>query len=133
MDIGLFIVVLIVMYVIPEIMKRLKPKKPYQYPEFPSTLPSDRQEPLGIPGGLSHGMKPPVFPSLTGEGMPGDEGDPAWGLHVAPALADMQGLSGEMGESRRVGLSEAALGVVWAEIISPPVALRPMRQGIRRF
>lgn len=34
MDIGLFIVLMIVVYVVPELLKRLKKKKPYQYPDF---------------------------------------------------------------------------------------------------
>lgn len=133
MDIGLFIVILIVMYVIPEVMKRLKPKKPYQYPEFPSTLPPDGHGPVGMPGELSRGIKPPPLQDMTGEGMPGDEGDPAWKLRTELTYPEVKGIAGESGESFRVGASEAALGFVWAEIIAPPVALRQTRRLLRRF
>ncbi|HWR28618.1 MAG TPA: hypothetical protein VN631_02190 [Negativicutes bacterium] len=133
MDIGLFVIIMIVMYVIPEIMKRLKPKKPYQYPEFPSTLPPDGNVPVGMPGELSRGVKPPPVPVMTGEGMPGDEGDPSWGLHVEPVLPEMKGLTEAPEEKLHWGAGGAAMGLVWAEIIAPPVALRPMRHGIRRL
>lgn len=134
MDIGLFVVILIVMYVVPEVLKRLKPKKPYQYPEFPSTLPQGGQGPVGMPGELSRGMKPPPVPVMTGEGMPGDEGDPAWGLHTEPLFAAMKEFSGGSADEKMQPVaSEAAMGFVWAEIIAPPVSVRSMRRGIRRF
>ena len=134
MDIGLFIVILIVMYVVPEIMKRLKPRKPYQYPEFPPSLPTDRREAPGIPGELSRGMKPPpLSQTFSGEGLPGDEGDPLWvmpGAHIVPEIKKFE-------EEQAVGLpgiaNGAAMGIIWAEIIAPPVTMRPMRLGIRRI
>lgn len=132
MDIGLFIIVLIVMYVIPEIMKRLKPRKPYQYPEFPSTLPQE-QVPAGIPGELSRGMKPPPLVLMNGEGMPGDEGDPMWGIQAKPVITELGEFTDEREEHFHLGPNEAALGFIWAEIIAKPVALRPLRRGVRGF
>ena len=80
MDIGLFIVLMIVVYVVPELLKRLKKKKPYQYPDFPAPMPPTGQypSPPGIPGELSRGMKPPPMPlyAVQEEGTAGDEGDP---------------------------------------------------------
>ena len=66
MDIGLFIVLMIVVYVVPELLKRLKKKKPYQYPDFPAPMPPTGQypSPPGIPGELSRGMKPPPMPYM---------------------------------------------------------------------
>lgn len=133
MDIGILIVVLIAMYVIPEILKRIKPKKPYQYPEFPSTSPSDDQRTAGIPGELSRGIKPPPVPVMSGEGMPGDEGDPFWKLPKESMSLEMKGLAAEKAVEPSWGPTSVALGVVWAEIIAPPVALRPLRRGIRRL
>ena len=132
MDIGLFIIVLIVMYVVPEIMKRLKPKKPYQYPEFPSPLPSDRQGPLGIPGEISKGTTPPPVSEMSGEGMPGDEGDPNWVMHEEQIIPEAKGFAGDLLVGLSWGAREAVQGFIWAEIIAPPVSLRPMRHGIRR-
>ncbi len=132
MDIGLFVVIMIVMYVVPEILKRLKPKKPFQYPEFPSTLPSEGQGSVGMPGELSQGVKPPPVPLMAGEGMPGDEGDPAWVRLVEPVALGNK----EIGEDCGTGswkMNEAVRGFVWAEIIAQPVALRPMRRGMRRL
>jgi hypothetical protein len=130
MDIGLFIIILIVMYVVPEIMKRLKPKKPYQYPEFPSTLPPG-PGPAGIPGNMSKGMKPPPVPAMSGEGLPGDEGDPAWGLRVQSVLPEVAANAEGPEEKLHLVAGGPALGFVWAEIISPPVSLRKMRRGVR--
>ena len=133
MDIGLFVVIMIIMYVVPEIMKRLKTKKPYQYPEFPSTQPPGAQVPVGMPGELSQGMKPPPIPVMSGEGMPGDEGDPSWGLRMEPVFPEMKGFIEGQEEKLHWEAGGAALGLVWAEIIAPPVALRPMRRGMRRL
>ena len=130
MDIGLFILLMIIMYVVPEFLKRWKPKKPYQYPEFPPTLPQDGQGPMGIPGELSRGVKPPVLPIMTGEGMPGDEGDPAWSGKAAPV---MQGFTDATPGDRRWDAGNAVQGLIWAEIIAPPVALRSRRCSIRRI
>ena len=132
MDIGLFIVIMIVMYVVPEIMKRFKQKKPYQYPEFPSPVPTNGQDAAGMPGELSHGMRPPPLPVIDGEGTPGDEGDPTWRMN-----SDDVGMPKIVAElpvaDRRWELCGVAQGVVWAEIIAPPVSLRPIRRGIRRL
>jgi len=133
MDIGLFVVIMIIMYVVPEIMKRLKPKKPYQYPEFPPTQQPDAKVPVGMPGELSRGMKPPPVPVMSGEGMPGDEGDPSWGLRMESVLPEVKGFTEGPEEKLHWGAGGAALGLVWAEIIAPPVALRPMRRGMRRL
>ena len=132
MDIGLFIVIMIVMYVVPEIMKRFKQKKPYRYPEFPSPVPTNGQDAAGMPGELSHGMRPPLLPVSGGEGTPGDEGDPTWRMNI-----DDAGMPKNVTElpvvDRQWELGGVAQGVVWAEIIAPPVALRPIRRGIRRL
>jgi hypothetical protein len=126
MDSGIIIVLLIAMYVIPEILKRLKPKKPYQYPEFPSTLPPTEQGPA----------KPPSIPVLSGEGMPGDEGDPFWQIPkaaVSTAVPETKRLSPESFAEPSWGSQGVAMGIIWAEIIAPPVSLRPMRRGVRRL
>ena len=130
MDIGLFIVIMIVMYVVPEIMKRFKQKKPYQYPEFPSPVPTNGQDAAGMPGELSHGMRPPPLPLTGEEGTPGDEGDPTWRMNT-----DDSGLTkilpAEPALDKRWELCGVAQGFVWAEIIAPPVSLRPIRHRIR--
>ena len=132
MDIGLFIIVMIVMYVVPEILKRLKTKKPYKYPEFPQPLPQGGQGPVSMPGGISRGMKPPPVMEMTGEGMPGDEGDPSWGVHSQPALPEIIGLAARPEDNIRIGTGDAAMGFIWAEIIAPPVALRQTRRSMRK-
>ena len=133
MDSGLLIIALIAMYIIPEILKRLKPKKPYQYPEFPPNQPSEGQGPAGIPGELSRGIKPPPVPAMSGEGMPGDEGDPFWRMPQESVASEGKLFMAEHAKDQTGVVSGAALGIVWAEIIAPPVALRPMRRGIRRL
>ena len=133
MDSGLLIIALIAMYVIPEILKRLKPKKPYQYPEFPPTQPPGEPGPAGIPGELSRGLKPPPVPAMSGEGMPGDEGNPFWKMPQESVASEGKLFLAEQSKEQTWGANGAALGIVWAEIIAPPVALRPMRRGIRRL
>ena len=133
MDSGLLIIALIALYVIPEILKRLKPKKPYQYPGFPPTQPSEGQGPAGIPGELSRGLKPPPVPAMSGEGMPGDEGDPFWRMPQESVPSEGKSFMAEPSMKQTWGANEAALGIVWAEIMAPPVALRQMRRGTRRL
>lgn len=133
MDIGLFIIIMIVMYVVPEILKRLKPKKPYQYPDFPPALPQGGQGPVGMPGELSRGMKPPPVPEISGEGLPGDEGNPAWAMREEPTMPEVKGLAGDLSLGLPWSAREVAQGIIWAEIIAPPVTMRPMRHGIRRI
>ena len=133
MDIGLFILVMIVLYVVPELLKRFKKKKPYQYPEFPQT--GDRPENVGIPGTLSQGMKPPPVPSSAGpdEGMPGDEGDPSWKAREGvPVLSALEPAGVQVGQCS-IAAESARQGIVWAEIMAPPVALRRRSYGRRRL
>ena len=129
MDIGLFIVIMVIMYVVPEILKRVKPRKKYQYPDFPADLPAGSDGSGGIPGQLSQGTKPPSLPTVSEEGTRGDEGDPAW-RSVAEPTAMM--LPDPSLPGRNWELGPIAQGVVWAEVIAPPLALRLRRQGARR-
>ena len=130
MDIGIFIVIMIVLYVVPELIKRFKAKPKYKYPEIPSEPAGD----VRMPGTLSKGRKPPALPgqAMTGEGMPGDEGDPAWVVRSDSAQPGERGVVGELEPSPVIDTGRAAYGVVWAEIIARPVSLRPMRNGARR-
>ena len=128
MDIGLFIVLMIVVYVVPELLKRFKKKKPYQYPNFPLPNPptGPQPSPPGIPGELSRGMKPPppmpLYALQGEEGTAGDEGDPAWEVRMTgPAI----GIAESEIYSAPVfcfDAQQAAQGVVWSEIIAPPLA-----------
>ena len=132
MDIGLFIVLMIVVYVVPELLKRLKKKKPYQYPDFPAPMPPTGQypSPPGIPGELSRGMKPPPMPlyAVQEEGTAGYEGDPDWGVKMTAPVSEIAGGEIETQSVWRMDPSQAMQGLVWAEIIAPPLALRHLRQ-----
>lgn len=132
MDIGLFILVMIVLYVVPELLKRFRKKQPYQYPEFPQT--GERSENVNLPGTLSQGMEPPPVPSLaaTGEGLPGDEGEPAWKARTGvPVLITLEQMA-PSASLYSLNSQEAMKGVVWAEIIAPPVSLRRRRSVVKR-
>lgn len=136
MDIGLFIVLMIVVYVVPELLKRMKKKNPYQYPDFPAPPPAGHQPTgPGIPGELSRGLKPPPMPLyvMQEEGTPGDEGDPDWGVKMTAPVSEITGGEIETKSAWVFDPRQAALGVVWAEIIAPPLALRPLRRNRGRF
>lgn len=132
MDTVVVLVILLVMYIVPEILKRFKTKKPYQYPEFPATGPEAGKGTSGIPGELSRGVRPPPLPVAGGEGTPGDEGDPAWVLQAATPVAEPH-LSVFRAEGTFPDPAGAAAGIVWAEILRPPVALRIRGRGMRRI
>jgi hypothetical protein len=137
MDIGLFIVLMIVVYVVPELLKRMKKKQPYQYPDFPTSQLPTGQYPSapGIPGELSRGMKPPPMPIYAAqeEGTAGDEGDPDWGVRMAAPVSEIGGRELEDKSDWVLGPNQALQGLVWAEIISPPLALRHLRHSRGRF
>lgn len=130
MDIGIFIALMIVMYVVPELLKRFKAKPKYKYPEFPPASPGD----VRMPGTLSQGMKPLALSGdkMSGEGMPGDEGHPSWAVRLESAQPGERGVVGER-DYPALDTSMAAQGVVWAEILARPVSMRPMRRGTRRI
>ena len=131
MDIGLFIVVMLVVYVVPELLKRFKKKRTYQYPEFP---PAGESTGGGVPGTLTQGTKPPPVPVYASEeGAPGDEGDPDWAMRqVAPVLA-VADLGNVPAGASSVNAQNAMQGIIWAEIIAPPVSLRRKNQTLRRY
>ena len=132
MDIGLFVALMLVVYVVPEILKRMKKRKPYSYPPVPIPSPPEAPNsiPPGIPGELSAGIKIPGFSTaypMSGQGSAGDEGDPEWEqrkelLFIEETRDPLCGF-GELNISPR----EAVQGIVWAEIISPPLAKRQSR------
>lgn len=136
MEIGLFILMLL-MYLVPEILKRRKKKEPNKYPDVPWTgMPEGQTQTSGIPGTLAKGMKPPPVPLQVSEGTAGDEGRAGdegvqdWGIQPmteGPALADAR-IGG-------VELDPAMAGqaIVWAEVIAPPVSMRLARGQRRRF
>lgn len=128
---------LIVMYVVPEFLKRRKKKQPYQYPDVPPQgFPGESPRPVGIPGSLSRGIKPPPVPLQVTEGVAGDEGkagdegDPNWGLQP---MQDVPVLAGEITDRASLDPAMAGTAIVWAEVIAPPVALRLARGQRRRF
>ena len=130
MDIGLFIIIMIVLYVVPEILKRFKKRRPYQYPEFPQ-----EREPVedGMPGSLSQGTKPPPVPYVADEGVAGDEGDPSWKVEPVTAISTGSELRETQGSSYGLDYRAAMQGIVWAEIIAPPVALRRRNTVFKRI
>ena len=137
MDIGLFVVLMIVVYVVPELIKRMKPKKTNQYPQipFPVPMPGQNYPPSDTPGELSRGIKPPSLSvyEMSGEGMAGHEGDPDWQRKEDLAVMDVSGPL-ETGElTLRFDPTAAAQGLVWAEVLAPPLAMRPSRSRMRRF
>jgi hypothetical protein len=127
MDIGIFIVIMIVLYVVPELLKRFKAKPQYKYPEIPSTPTAEG------PMTDTEFREPMVLPSISDEGRAGDEGDPSWVVRSASEQVGARGLVGEREASPALDLSLAAQGVMWSEILARPVSMRPMRHGTRRL
>ena len=133
MDIGLFIIIMVVLYVIPELLKRFRKKKPYQYPEFPQA--GERPENAGMPGALSQGVKPPPVPvyATAGERTPVDDADPYGNTKTGvPVLVHLEPVGAQTG-LYSLSSQGAIQGIVWAEVIAPPVALRRRSYGRRKL
>ena len=106
---------MLLMYVVPEIWKRMKkPKQPYQYPE----LPGQQGGATGIPGALSKGVRPPELPVE----MTPDPTSASQALAAVPFVDNSY---------PQADLAPVAQGIVWAEIFAPPVAIRLKRNGGR--
>ena len=113
MDSGILVVLLLLMYVVPEIWKRMKkPKQPYQYPE----LPGQQGGATGIPGALSKGVRPPELPAEVA---------------APPVVATLAAVPFVDNSYPQADLAPVAQGIVWAEIFAPPVAIRLKRNGGR--
>ncbi|EAX47565.1 undifferentiated embryonic cell transcription factor 1 [Thermosinus carboxydivorans Nor1] len=107
MDFGLLIILMLVLYVLPELLKRRRPPK-YEYPHIPQPAPPE-PEPTGQAGA---GMPPamPIKPPLPPE------------VHVpAPTKApETSPWEGKLNNALLVN------GVIFAEILLPPRAKRPL-------
>ena len=127
MDVGLFVILMIVLYMVPEILKRSKKKQPYQYPEFPSEADAG----AGTPGTMSQGTQPPPVPLYAGmTEEAGGEANPS----LDPAAIRSLGLAASAAEyAPAVSAATLTQGVVWAEIIAPPVSRRRRNFGMKRF
>lgn len=109
---------MLLLYIVPELFKR-RPKK-YEYPEIPQPVPESAPEPEAKPATVSNKGLTWALPQPMAKGsMPMSE--------VAPPMQvyHMQ----ETGDNWQGSLSHASIinGLIFAEVLQPPRALRPFR------
>ncbi len=121
MDFIFIIILMAVLYIVPELLKRRGKPKTYQYPDIPQPAPQ--------PSDMKIKSKPaePVQERFLADRIPTEQ-------EVAPAAMPAASEVKKQEETPRLPgcLSQEALvnGVIFAEIINPPRAYRPLRRRL---
>lgn len=120
MDFKWVILIMLLLYVLPEIFKR-RPKK-YEYPDIPQPVPQQVPQPVPQPAAipatvLSKGSAWAMPQAKVKQGMPMSE--------VAPPMQVLH--LNEQGGSWQGNLNHASVinGFIFAEVLQPPRAARP--------
>ncbi|SHI37596.1 hypothetical protein [Propionispora hippei] len=115
MDIIIPILLMLVLYLLPELLRRGKPKK-YEYPEIPEPAP-----PANMPSGPPvKGSKPAVLPAYPEVVIP----------QTAVSLASTDKTTGVV-PSLSVDRNMLLQAVIYSEILQKPRAYRPICQKRR--
>lgn len=117
MDIKWIALIMILLYVVPELFKR-RPGK-YEYPEIPQPMPEPAPEPAPMPATVAGKASVWSLPQAkVKDGMPMSA--------VAPPM--QVSYIQETGGTWQGGLSSEAVinGFIFAEILQPPRAMRPL-------
>lgn len=156
-DFGSILTFLLIMaiYLLPELLKRKKSSKEYEYPEIPDGAPlPDTKRPIDIkpPPGAKPAPAPATKPTVKpfpgpDFKLPPDIPQPATAIHTAvpttvkhehkgaahglPPAAALPAMSDASPWSSALDQNIVWNGVIFAEILQPPRAYRPFRQ--RRF
>lgn len=124
MDSLIPLLLMLVLYLVPELLKRRKQPKEYEYPDIPDKVPQpveskpveNRPKPVLIPTVTDFPAEVPktwAIPEKTAVTMP----PPVVVPHVAATVSPWQGkISPQMVQN----------GLIFAEIIQPPRAYRPI-------
>ncbi|MDF2502054.1 MAG: hypothetical protein K0Q77_2768 [Anaerosporomusa subterranea] len=114
MDI-LVLLLLFALYVIPEVLRRTRKPKKYEYPQFPTTDPKAENPPATSQGRKPQAFKPQPFattvPNVVAAAQP--TAQPTTVTQPLPA-------------DEPVALSNLAYGLVMAEILGPPRSLNKL-------
>lgn len=111
MDIIIPILLMLVLYLVPELLRRGKPKK-YEYPEIPEPAPP-ADMPSVPPAKVSKPVALPAYPEVV---IPQ--------AAVSPASADKTGVAPRLSVERNMLLQ----AVIYSEILQKPRAYRPIYQ-----
>lgn len=122
MDIVTLLILMALFYLVPELLKRRRPKT-HEYPQIPDrvpaeTMPSPAPVKTGENVAVSFADKAAVAVTAQHEARPAE-------IMAVPSLVDEP--------PRLVRLDQAAVvnGIIFAEILQPPRAFRPLRRGGR--
>lgn len=114
MDFFTIAIIMAIIYLLPELLRKRKPKE-YKYPEIPENAPPSPMAAVPestvaeSPVHISHSV-PPTVSQIT-YAAPGD-------------IDNKNGWSGNLNESLVVN------GIIFAEIVSPPLAKRNSKQRV---
>ena len=117
MELKWILLVMFILYVVPELLKRRKPKK-YEYPEFPEAKPAEQ------PATVEHSparTARTIIPSSFETRLHADT--PAIVTAAPMQLIDIGTTNAWNG---KLAQHEVINGLIYAEIMLPPRALRPI-------
>lgn len=119
MDIVTLLILMALFYLVPELLKRRRPKT-YEYPQIPDRVPMPETVPPPAPGKADE--TPAVPYAYAAESAAPFQPEVRPGESKVPGPAE-----GTLGPLR-LDQAEVVNGIIYAEILQPPRALRPMRR-----
>lgn len=120
MDILIPLLLLFIMYVIPELLKRRKQPKEYKYPDIPAKVPQTAE------------MKPKHIESKKKPQFVSDELPKSAAIHQKPAVSMPvqvvvpHSVEAESPWQGKLSPQIVQNGLIFAEILQPPRAYRPI-------
>jgi hypothetical protein len=119
MDIVTLLILMALFYLVPELLKRRRPKT-YEYPQIPDRVPT---ETMPSPAPVKTGENVAVsFADKTELAVPPHPKVQPLDLPVAAAVAEYSPWQASLDQASIVN------GIIFAEILQPPRAFRPLRR-----
>ncbi|MDR3565199.1 MAG: hypothetical protein P4N59_27700 [Negativicutes bacterium] len=122
----LILILMAVFYLVPELLKRRRPKT-YEYPEIPDQVPLPERVPSSAPGRIRENPAVQLAEAKTDIEPPRP--------HIRPPETPVATVAMEEYSPWQVKLDQTTVisGIIYAEILQPPRAMRPLRpRGGRR-
>lgn len=124
MDILIPILIMLVVYVIPELLKRRKQPKEYEYPDIPEKVP--KPQPAEIKHKQPQIKKPPVLQPLNYDSPNSATSHHKPTVSMPAPVVVPQTIEAVSSWQGKLSPHVVQNGLIFAEILQPPRAYRPI-------